>query len=112
MRCEKEGTRVDLDDVKNGIVLANWFANEAVRVLAAIVPDGSGRSKDNKDDERNLLDWINANGGKTTVRELQRNRPRQYPSAEDAEAELKCLVSNGLLISILSKPGTKWGQAR
>ncbi len=110
MRGEKEGTRVDLDDVKNGIVLANWFANEAVRVLAAIVPDGSGRSKDNKDDERNLLDWINANGGKTTVRELQRNRPRQYPSAEDAEAELKRLVSNGLLISILSKPGTSGGR--
>jgi hypothetical protein len=73
-----------------GITLAEWFANETVRVYAAL----SGTEED--PERRELLAFIHGRGGAVTVRDVQMNVRRLRNSAADARAALGALVERGL----------------
>lgn len=62
-------------------------------------PDGRFGPKDRKKSATStsqLIDWIRGRGGAVTVRDVQKNRRRQYPTAKAALAALEDLVLAGL----------------
>jgi hypothetical protein len=72
--------------VKAGINLANWFASEAIRIYALLKETETQRAR------RQLIEWIAEQGGKTTVRNLQRSNGRRWTDSESAKAALDDLV--------------------
>jgi DNA polymerase I-like protein with 3'-5' exonuclease and polymerase domains len=76
--------------VEAGISLARWFGHEARRIHATLSETTEER------DTRRLVEFIQARGGRITVRGLMRANCRRYPSAEQAEAALAILVEAGL----------------
>lgn len=80
---------VDDTSMRAGIVLADWFKHEAMRVYAAFseTPEDA--------EERQLVEWIQARGGSVTVRELTHGQ-RQYRNQTDAaRAALDGLAEGG-----------------
>jgi len=73
-----------------GIKLARWFAAEAVRIYAVL------RESQEERDVRKLVEWITSQGGRVTVRQMQRSNSRKWPSSELAEEALGKLVEMGL----------------
>jgi hypothetical protein len=73
-----------------GIKLARWFAAEAVRIYAVL------RESQEERDVRKLVEWITSQGGRVTVRLMQRSNSRKWPSSELAEEALGQLVEMGL----------------
>ncbi len=71
--------------VERGTALANWFANEAQRVYAAL------EESDDDRDQRRLVELVQRKGGAVTARELQQ-ASRLYGTAAAAEAALDELV--------------------
>lgn len=69
--------------------MARWFCAEAERVYSMF-----NESEENAA-ARRLVEWIEARGGSTTARNIQRGH-RQYKTATDAEAALGELVEAGL----------------
>lgn len=80
---------VDVESMKAGIELAQWFKAEAKRVYAMLSQSDEDR------EQRQLVDWIRGKGGSVTVRELTRG-PRDYRRTDDAEAALQELVEAGM----------------
>jgi hypothetical protein len=70
--------------------LVEWFAGEAVRVYSIL------RETVEERECRRLVEWIEARGGKVTVRELHRANQRRWPTSEHAELALDALVQSGL----------------
>jgi hypothetical protein len=96
---------VDLEAMEGGIALAQWFANEARRVYAALAESpGEHRA-------RVLLDWIESKGGRVAPHELARSGPRQFRgSSEEAEKLLRGLVVAGLAFIVEHPPGPRGGR--
>lgn len=85
-----------------GIGLARWFAYEATRVYAMLAESEEER------DARRLVEFIEARGGRITVRQLQRANGRKYPTSESADAALNALAQSGRA-RWLDRPGTPQG---
>lgn len=81
---------VDDQSVEAGIVLADWFKNEAERLYAAF-----GESPEDAESQQ-LADWIRGKGGAVTPRDLVRGPTRFRGDYEAAEAALNSLVEGGL----------------
>ncbi|HSV98706.1 MAG TPA: DUF3987 domain-containing protein [Sedimentisphaerales bacterium] len=94
---------IDVDGIRAGIKLAEWFGHEAMRVYARRSED------DERAEDRNLLEYIqqpprkkdgkeddpNVGNGRMTVRGLQRGPQRFRNSSEEAKAALQKLVDAG-----------------
>lgn len=76
---------IDADSMSAGITLANWFGHEARRVYA-LMDESEGQRE-----LRELVEWIEQQGGRTTVREMQRG-PHRFRPPGAAEAALQELV--------------------
>jgi hypothetical protein len=79
---------VDAVSIHAGITLSRWFGQEAKRVYAMLAESEA------QAEERNLVEWIRRQGGKITVRELQRSHPH-FKTSDDARAALEQLVTAG-----------------
>ncbi len=80
---------IDETAMKSAIGLADWFGHEAKRVYGMFVEDDKGQ------EQRELTDWIERRGGRTTARDLQSSM-RTYRQAGKAEAALCRLASEHL----------------
>jgi hypothetical protein len=77
---------IDVVSMESAIRLAEWFIHETTRVYAFL---------DRTADEHRLAeiaDWIRANGGRMTARNIQRRK--KLKSSEEAEAILDSLVKS------------------
>jgi hypothetical protein len=73
-----------------GIKLVRWFAAEAGRVYAML------RESDQQRQTRELIEWIEAHGGRVTVRQVQKSNHHRWSSSAAVEAALNALVGAGL----------------
>ena len=72
-----------------GVMLAQWFANQAERVYQVLTETPEGRAR------RRVCDWISSKGGKATVRQVQAGC-RWLREPGEAEKALADLVKHGL----------------
>ncbi|MDP1799438.1 MAG: YfjI family protein [Planctomycetaceae bacterium] len=79
--------RIDAESMQAGIELAQWFGNEARRV------HGMFHETDDQRELRQLSEWIQARGGRTSVRDLMLHQFRYRKSADSARADLQKLVT-------------------
>ena len=79
---------VDLESIKAGIALVQWFKGEARRIYSML-----GES-DNDRKQRRLVEWIENKGASVTAREVQQGH-RQYCTVDEAEAALNDLLKAG-----------------
>lgn len=78
---------VDLQSVRNGIALADWFTRETLRVYEALAGGGDPLAE--------LVEWIKRRGGRCTVRDVYNNLARYRGKAQQAEEDLQTLVDAG-----------------
>jgi hypothetical protein len=78
------------ESIRAGIMLAEWFAEEALRIYQAF------RLTDEERKQHDLVAWIEARGGHTTGKGLRDSCRAQYPTGEEAEMALIDLVAAGL----------------
>ena len=78
--AHEEDDRFDIgiDSLRNGIILAEWFAYETERVYLIL------SATEEADETRRLVEWIRGHGGTTTVRRLQNSNSKKYQSSDDA----------------------------
>ncbi len=81
---------ISTSSLNAGITLAEWFADEARRVYSTL------RETDEERGRRDLVEWIQAHGGKVTVRQLQTSNSAKWPSSDSAEVALDDLAQHGL----------------
>ncbi|HUT58125.1 MAG TPA: DUF3987 domain-containing protein [Phycisphaerae bacterium] len=81
--------KISAESVRAGIALVEWAKNETRRIYAMLAED------DDEREVRDVVEWIERRGGRTTVRELMRSC-RRYPTSEAAEQVLADLVAAGL----------------
>jgi len=83
---------VDLQSVRLGITLAEWFAHEGLRVYAVLSESDEDRAR------RRLVEAIHQRlGGRASVRDTMRRGPRLLRgSADKAQRALDDLVEHGL----------------
>jgi hypothetical protein len=81
---------VGRESVEAGVALCRWFAAEARRVYATLSESGEER------DARRIVEFIQGQGGRITLRAFQRSNNRKYPTSDHAEAALDALVQAGL----------------
>ena len=81
---------VDAESISTGIALANWFADEALRVYGIL-----GETEEAQD-ERELLEWIQRKDRAVTARELQQGPRRFRGDAQLAEEALDSLAKAGI----------------
>jgi len=80
---------VDEPSAVAGIGLAEWFAAELQRIHRSLHESDADRHR------RQLLQWITAQGGCVSARDLQRGPRRYRRDANSAEAALRELVDQG-----------------
>jgi hypothetical protein len=85
-----EPREVTRSSLEAGIALAEWFADEAIRIYKTLKESDRDRA------QRHLVEWIAAHGGRVSVRQLQKANSRRWPSHEAAEEDLEELVRGGL----------------
>jgi DNA polymerase-1 len=83
-------TPVTEASARAGIGLARWFAAEATRIYAML------RETEEQRQARRLVEWVAAQGGRVTARDLQRANSRRWPTSDLAEGALQGLVDAGL----------------
>lgn len=76
-------------DVERGIILVRWFGQEWCRLYSSYSESDDQRA------QRELIEWITARGGQTTVRELQRGLYRHRGDAAFCERALNELERHG-----------------
>lgn len=81
--------RVDAISVEIGINLSRWFGEEARRIYSMLDESEADETT------RRLRDWIAAQGGPVTARDVTRG-PRAYRDHSKAEAALAQLVAVGM----------------
>jgi hypothetical protein len=86
----RDPVRVDACSMNAGITLARWFCNEAKRVYA-ILSEG-----DREREARQLVEWIERNGGSVTARDLTHGVRAYRGNSEAAERVLSELVESGI----------------
>jgi len=84
-----DATMADEQSATAGIGLAEWFAAEMQRIHHTIHESDADRHR------RQLLQWITAQGGCASARDLQRGPRRYRRDAVAAEAALRELVDEG-----------------
>jgi hypothetical protein len=95
---------IDERSMKSGIEMSNWFANEAMRVYAAMTLTSEEKEQDE------LVQLIQKRGGSITARQLM-NASRRYRSSVDlAERALNGLVTAGLAVRTTTEPGPDGGR--
>jgi hypothetical protein len=82
---------VDAESIEVGIGLAEWFADEWLRVYESTV---GCDPKGNRDDD--LLTWIESQGGQVAVRQIGQ-RMRRYRDAEALERVITGMAHDGRL---------------
>lgn len=96
---------VGVDPLEKALRWAEYLESHARRVYGSVSPRGAGR------DRAELDEFIRARGGTITVRELQRERPREFrASAENARRALDSLVADGRGIWEYPRPGEAGGR--
>jgi hypothetical protein len=90
--------------VEAGVKLARWFGNEARRIYRMLSEDEEERSK------RRLVEYVQARGGRITVKMLQRANSSKYPTAVQAEEALEALVKAGVAEWQPRPPSAKGGR--
>lgn len=93
---------VGAGSVRAGCLLADWFADEALRALACFTEPEDARRI------RRLVEWIVGRGGATTPREVNHHL-RAYPTADAAFEALDRLVALKLGRWTFAPPGLKGG---
>jgi hypothetical protein len=93
---------VALQSVQAGIALSRWFACEARRIYSTLSESTEERNR------RQLLEWVESRGGKTTAKKLQNSNSRKYKTTNDATAALDGLVAGGYGRWV-ERPGTVRG---
>ena len=88
---------VDAQSVEVGIRLAEWFADEWLRVYESTVGGTANRDHDGE-----LLAWIDAQGGEVAVRDIGQ-RLRRYRDADLLERTITATVHAGRLESFTVK---------
>ena len=101
-----DSDQLDEADVCSGTALADWFLHEAQRVYATFTETQDER------EQRELIDWIWAKGGRVTVRDLQRNLSRYANDQDRAEADLRALVDTGHARWEVEEPPANGGRQR
>jgi len=91
------GHDVDAQSVGVGIRLAEWFADEWLRVYESTVGGTANRDHDGE-----LLAWIDAQGGEVAVRDIGQ-RLRRYRDADLLERTITAIVHAGRLESFTVK---------
>lgn len=91
------GDAVDDQDIRAGVRLAEWYADEALRVYGLFAETDEDRNR------RRVVEFIQRHGGTVTARDLMRSS-RKYSTADQAEAVLQDLVSAGLGSFDVSQP--------
>jgi len=81
---------IDVESVRAGIALSDWFGGEAVRLFGMMTESGEDQAR------RTLIEWIRARGGMVTVRDLTKGPRRFRGDTEAAESELQRLADAGL----------------
>lgn len=94
--------RVDEQSMAAGVALAEWFGHEAKRVYVVL-----GESLEDRD-RRQLLELIQAKGGRATVRELMRSS-HLYDRADEWEQVLDKLAEASMGRWHNPKPGAAGG---
>ena len=79
---------IDVQSMIAGITLAKWFAHEVERVYRII------EESDTETERRQIVEFIQARGGRITANDLRR-RTRKFQTSEEAEAFLHGLVDAG-----------------
>lgn len=79
---------VDVDSVRAGVAMTQWFKQEVRRVYALLC------ETDEERDERRLVEWIDRKGGAVTAREVHMGC-RWLREAGLAEAALNALAQSG-----------------
>jgi hypothetical protein len=82
---------VHASTMRSAIRLARWFGTEAQRIYADVL----GVEGEVNTEQRDLIAWIEKQGGQTTIRDLKRG-PRLYRDGDKAERALLDLASKGL----------------
>jgi hypothetical protein len=95
--------QVDADSFRAGVTLAEWYANENLRIHAVI------HSGDGVQEQRELIEWIQQQGGKVTARHLKQTL-RHYREGDSAEQALQTLVKAGFGKWIDSPAGPEGGR--
>jgi hypothetical protein len=77
---------IEAEAIEAGIALARWFAGEARRIYSTLSESTEER------EIRSRVEFIRAQGGSITIRQLQRSNSRKYPDADTARLALEGLV--------------------
>jgi len=85
---EDVGNAINEEDVVAGVELAEWYADEAVRVAGVLNESDDDRLR------RHVVEFIRRRGGAITANDLRR-RSRQFRTSEEAERVLDDLVRSG-----------------
>ena len=83
-------TRVDAESIQAGIAMSDWFGYEAVRAFGLMTESDENR------EQRKLIEWISAQGGVVTVRDVTHGPRRHRGDTEAAEQSLNALSDAGL----------------
>jgi hypothetical protein len=103
-RQRPRDTTIGERSMQAGITLAEWFADEALRIYQTL------RETEAEREQRTLLEWIAGHRGQVTAQQLRDSCRGRYPRAEDAEAALGALVEAGLGEWIDKPAGPKGGR--
>jgi len=76
---------VDVETVNRAVTLTQWFCHESKRVHALLT------ETDRESEQRELLEWIQRQGGRTTSVKLLTNS-RRYGSAAECDRALQAIV--------------------
>jgi hypothetical protein len=96
---------LDAADIQAGVTLAEWFKGEARRVYAMLSETTAQAER------RKLVDWIQRQGGRATVRDAQ-NKCGWLKGAGLAQAAMDALVKSGLAHWELPPVGPKGGRQK
>jgi hypothetical protein len=77
---------VEVESIEAAITLVQWFAHEAARIYSTL------EEEDGERDTRRLVEWVQRQGGRVTVKQLQNSNSRKYPTRDQAETALDGLV--------------------
>jgi DNA polymerase-1 len=92
---------VKKESVEAGVKLCHWFAREFRRIYSTLSESNDER------ETRRLVEFIQARGGRITVRGLMQGNCRRYPNAEAAESALAFLVEAELARWVELPPKSK-----
>jgi len=101
---ESDAGHIDAQSIMAGIKLAKWFVHETERVYEILAESSEDTLT------RELVTFIRSKGGRVSVRDVQRNGPRELrKSSECATDALESLVAQGLGKWVYRPPGAKGG---